>query len=142
MEVAEYRRPLFYNSQKLLQVLFYELFSFSIIIYGCIAPLAGGLVDRFRPRVILPIGAVLMGGGAALCSRATTQWEFYFFYGAMVAAGLSLAGWTPLTTIVSRWFVKRRGLAYGIMTAGFGGSLIYASLAQFFISTFGWKTAY
>jgi len=118
------------------------IFSFSIIIYGFIAPLAGGLVDRFRPRVILPIGAVLMGGGAALCSRATTQWEFYFFYGVMVAAGLSLAGWTPLTTIVSRWFVKKRGLAYGIMTAGFGGSLIYASIAQFLISTFGWKTAY
>ena len=28
------------------------IFSFSIIIYGLIAPLAGGLVDRFRPRVI------------------------------------------------------------------------------------------
>ena len=118
------------------------IFSFSIIIYGFIAPLAGGLVDRFRPRVILPIGAVIMGVGAALCSRATTQWEFYFLYGVMVATGLSLAGWTPLTTIVSRWFVKRRGLAYGIMTAGFGGSLVYASFAQYLISTFGWKTAY
>ena len=118
------------------------IFSISVIVYGFSAPVAGGLVDRFSPRVILPIGAVILGGGMALCSQATTQWEFYFFYGVLVAIGLSLAGWTPLTTIVSSWFVHNRGLSFGVMTAGFGSSLIYASLAQFLISTFGWKTAY
>jgi len=118
------------------------IFSISIIVYGLASPVAGGLVDRFSPRVILPIGAVILGGGMALCSQATTQLEFYFYYGVLVAVGLSLAGWTPLTTILSSWFVNNRGLPFGVMTAGFGGSLVYATVAQFLISTFGWKTAY
>jgi MFS family permease len=56
--------------------------------------------------------------------------------------GLSLAGWSPLTTILSKWFVKKRGLAIGILGAGFGGSLISAPIAQFLISSFGWEKAY
>jgi len=118
------------------------MFSISIIVYGAMAPLAGSLVDRFGPRLILPIGAFIVGGGVALCSMATAQWHFYLFYGVMVAAGLSLAGWTPLTAITSNWFVKKRGLAFGILAAGFGGSLVFASVAQFLISTFGWQTSY
>jgi len=103
---------------------------------------AGGLVDRFGPRLILPVGAFIVGVGVALCSMATTQWHFYLFYGIMGAAGLSLVGWTPLSAIISNWFVRKRGLAFGILSVGFGGSLIFASVAQFLISTFGWQTAY
>ncbi len=118
------------------------MFSITIMVYGVVAPLAGGLVDRFGPRLVLPIGAFIVGCGLALCSLATTQWHFYLFYGVIAAAGLSLVGWTPLSAIVSNWFVKKRGLAFGILAAGFGGSLVFASIAQFLISTFGWQTAY
>jgi MFS family permease len=118
------------------------MFSISIVVYGLVAPLAGGLVDRFGPRLVLPLGACVMGGGIALCSLADAQWQFYLLYGVVVAVGLSLAGWTPLSTIVSSWFVEKRGLAFGILAAGFGSSLVTASIAQFLISSFGWQTAY
>jgi MFS family permease len=118
------------------------MFSITIIVYGMVAPLAGGLVDRFGPRRILPVGAVIVGCGVALCSQATRQWHFYLFYGVMGATGLSLMGWTPMSAIVSNWFTKRRGLAFGVLAAGFGGSLVMASVVQFLISTFGWQIAY
>jgi len=118
------------------------MFSITVFVYGLTAPVAGVLVDRFRPRLVLPVGACIMGGGVALCSLATTQWQFYLLYGVMVAVGLSIAGWTPLTAIVSNWFVKKRGLAFGILSAGFGMSLVSASVAQFLISSFGWQTTY
>lgn len=118
------------------------MFSMTIIVYGFVAPVAGGLVDRFGPRLIIPVGAFIVGGGVALCSMATARWHFYLFYGIIVAAGLSLTGWTPLTAIVSNWFVRKRGLAFGILSAGFGGSLVFAAIAQFLISTFGWQIAY
>jgi len=118
------------------------MFSITIIVYGFVAPAAGSLVDRFGPRLILPVGAFIVGGGVALCSMATAQWHFYLFYGIVVAAGLSLIGWTPLSAIVSNWFVRKRGLAFGILSAGFGGSLVFAAIAQFLISTFGWQIAY
>ena len=78
----------------------------------------------------------------ALCSLATTQWQFYLFYGVMVATGLSMIGITPIGAIVSNWFVKKRGLVFGIMSAGFGVSLILAPITQFLISSFSWQSAY
>jgi MFS family permease len=118
------------------------MFSISIVIYGLMAPVAGGIVDRFGPRLVFPIGACIMGVGLALCSLATTQWQFYVLYGIIVAIGLSLAGWTPLIAIVSNWFVKQRGLAFGILAAAFGLSLVSAPIAQFLISSFNWQNAY
>jgi MFS family permease len=118
------------------------MFSISFLVYGLASPLAGTLVDRFKPRVVLLLGGIIAGVGVALCSLATAQWQFFLFYGFMAAIGLSLAGWTPLTTIVSKWFVKKRGLVIGIMAAGFGGSLISAPIAQFLISSLSWQKAY
>jgi sugar phosphate permease len=118
------------------------MFSISVIVYGLVAPVAGSLVDRFKPRLILALGGCILGVGIALCSLATAQWQFFLFYGVISAIGLSLAGWTPLTTIVSNWFVKKRGLVMGILAAGFGGSLVSAPIAQLLISSFGWQKAY
>ena len=118
------------------------MFSIAILVYGLMAPIVGSLVDKFEPRLVLALGACIMGTGIALCSLATTQWQFYLLYGVMVAIGLSITGWTPLTTIVSNWFVKKRGLVFGILGAGFGSSLVSASIAQFLISSFGWQTSY
>ncbi len=77
-----------------------------------------------------------------MCGLASTQWHFYLLFGVIMSAGLSLVGWTPLTTVISTWFVGKRGLAFGIMSAGIGGSFVVAPMAQFLISSFGWRHAY
>jgi len=118
------------------------MFSITILVYGWMAPVVGGLVDRFDPRLVLSVGACIAGGGIALCSLASSQWQFYLLYGVVVAIGLSMIGTTPLSTILSNWFVRKRGLVFGIMAAGFGVSLVSAPLAQFLISSFSWQTAY
>lgn len=118
------------------------MFSIAVITYGLMAPVAGSLVDRFKPRVLLSIGACIMGAGTVLCSLATARWQFYVFYGVIAAIGLSITGWTPLTAIMSNWFVKKRGLAFSILSASYGVSLVSASLAQYLISNFGWRFAY
>jgi len=118
------------------------MFSIAILVYGLMAPVAGSLVDRFEPRLVLSIGACIMGAGAALCSLATTQWHFYVFYGLIAAMGLSIAGWTPLTAIAANWFVKKRGLVFSILSASFGASLVSAPIAQYLISSFGWRFTY
>lgn len=118
------------------------MFSLSILVYGMMSPVAGRLVDRFEPRLILSAGAGIVGGGIALCSLATTQWQFYLLYGVMGAIGLSMIGMTPLSAIVANWFFRKRGLVFGILSAGFGVSLVSASGAQFLISRCGWQAAY
>jgi len=93
------------------------MFSLNILVYGFMAPVGGGLVDRFRPRRVVALGACVLGGGIALCSLAATQWQFYLLYGLVVAAGLSMIGIAPLSSIVTPWFAGRRGFVFGILAA-------------------------
>jgi len=118
------------------------MFSINIIVYGITAPLAGGLADRFSPRVVFPVGICIMGGAIALCSVATQQWHFFLLYGVAAAFGLSMTGVTPLNAIMARWFVRRRALAFGIFNMGFGISLLASPVAQSLISGLGRDRAY
>jgi len=118
------------------------MFSITLLTYGLVAPLAGGLVDRFNPKLVLAAGGLLVGFGIVLCSLATQTWHFYLLYGVLVAIGLSLIGVTPLSTIVADWFPRRRALVFSIIIAGFGMSLVTAPVFQSLISRFGWQDAY
>jgi MFS family permease len=118
------------------------MFSLTLLCYGFMAPVAGGLVDRFNPKYILAAGSLIVGSGIALCSFATQTWHFYLLYGVMVAVGLSLIGMTPFSTIIMNWFPQRRGFVFGLLGAGFGVSLVLAPVFQYLISSFGWQTAY
>jgi len=118
------------------------MFSLSILVYGLLSPLVGGLVDRFRPQFVLALGIGVLGCSIAMCGLATREWQFYVLYGGLAAVGVSMIGITPLAAIVTPWFERNRGLVFGILAAGFGVSLVSASLAQFLISTYGWQSAF
>ena len=115
------------------------IFSFSIIVYGLAAPFAGRLVDRLGPRVVFPFGVCLMSSGIALCSIATQQWHFYLLYGVVAAVGLSMVGSTPLNALIANWFVRKRALAFGLYSTGFGFSLLGSPLVQSLITNVGWQ---
>jgi len=118
------------------------IFSVSVLVYGVMAPFAGALADRFRPRYVLAAGAVLMGIGMAACSVATERWQFFLLYGVVAATGLSIAGFAPVSTLVANWFYRRRALAFGVLGAGLGLSIISSYAAQYMITMFGWRSAY
>ncbi len=118
------------------------MFSINIIVYGLTAPIAGGLADRFSPRLVFPIGITIMGGSIALCSIATQQWQFFLLYGVGAAFGLSMTGVTTLNTLVARWFVRRRALAFSIFNTGFGFGLLGSPIVQSLISGLGRSEAY
>ena len=101
----------------------------------------GWLCDRYGPRLPLMLGAVLIGVGFCLLSKVNSLSQFYLFY-AIASFGAG-ALFSPPTATVQKWFVKKSGLALGIVVAGFGAAtLIYAPLAEYLISTYGWRTAY
>ncbi len=118
------------------------IYSINVLVYGLVAPFAGGLADRFRPRYVLATGAVLTGIGMTLCSLASERWQFYLLYGVLAAVGLSIAGWVPVATLLTNWFVRRRALVFGVLGAGFGLSLISAYMTQYVILSLGWRNAY
>ena len=87
------------------------------------------------------LGAIFIGTGFCLLSRVNSIQEFYIFYAvASLGAGAVFA---PPTATVQKWFVKKSGLALGIVVAGLGAAtLIYAPLSEYLISNYGWRTTY
>lgn len=118
------------------------MLSLNMFVYGFSGPLAGVLLNCFGPRVLLPIASLVLALGIAACGLASELWQFYLLYGVVAALGLSCSGFVPQTAILSHWFSRYRGTAYGIATAGFGGSFLIGLLAGLLISLVGWRSSY
>lgn len=118
------------------------ILSLNLIVYAFAAPLAGAVGDKYGPRKVFPVGAALIGLGLIACSAANTIWHFFIYFGVIVGLGISFLGSTPHNPILANWFVKRRGLALGFALAGIGCSFLLGMLAQYFISSFGWRVSY
>jgi len=110
--------------------------------YSVFAALAGSLTDRWGPRVVIATGGVFLGAGWIAMSATSAVWHPYVFYGIVAALGMSTAN-VPCGATVARWFVRRRGLATGLATAGGSfGAFAFPPVAQLLVSRVGWRWAY
>jgi MFS family permease len=112
-----------------------------LLVYAISLYIMGGLADKYGPRIVLAGGALLTGGGFALCSRVHNIWQFYFSL-ALAALGQGTM-WSPPLATVQKWFIRRRGLILGIVTSGIGlGILFIIPLLSLLISAYGWRLAF
>lgn len=118
-------------------------FSFSMVTFALSAGVIGGLIDRWGPRAVIPCGVAVLGTGLALMSTVRGLGTLYFYYGFVVALGITLIGFVPTSTVVSRWFRRRRATAMGIALSGRSlGGLVMVPLSAFLIKAYGWRAAY
>jgi MFS family permease len=103
----------------------------------------GWLVDRRGARPVQTVGAVVMGAGFAAISFADTLPVLYLCLAGPVALGSTCIGFLPSNAAVARWFVRRRGTALGVSTAGISaGGIVLAPFSQYLIDHVGWRQAY
>ena len=101
----------------------------------------GAASDKFGTRPVVLSGAVLLGSGLCLASRATSLIEFQLTYGILVglAAGAFFA---PMIAAATRWFDNNRSLAVSLVSAGMGvAPMTISPTARWLISTYDWRTA-
>ena len=116
--------------------------SLFMVVHGGFAIVMGWLADKFGPARIMAACAFIGGLGLALTSQINSLWQFYLTYGIIFGVGES-AGFITTMATTARWFIKRRGLALGIVASGAGiGTMIMAPAAERLITVFGWSTAY
>lgn len=116
------------------------IFSVYMFVFFSSGVVVGPLLDRLGPRKIIPLGAVLIGLGLAACSRISSPYQLYLTYGLLTSLSAGCVGWIPNSVIISKWFVRRRGMAVGIVMCGSGlGILIFVPLTQFVIDLAGWR---
>ncbi len=118
-------------------------FSLSSIVQGVLSPVVGTFVDRLGPRRVILTGAVIIGVSCLLASRITEVWHLYLVTGVFTAVGVCAVGFVPSGALVAQWFAQRKASMMGIVFSGMGvGVLTIGPLAQWLISTYGWRQAY
>jgi OFA family oxalate/formate antiporter-like MFS transporter len=116
-------------------------FSLFILCQTWVQPLEGWLIDRMGPRWFISAAGVLCGLGWAGLGFATTLPMLYALY-ALAGIGAALVYSGSIGSAL-KWFRERRGLAAGIMAAGFGGgTALFIPVISWMIQTHGYRTAF
>ena len=118
-------------------------FSLAMVVHALFAPMTGTLIDRFGPRKLFPIGAILLIMGLVAASRITAIWQLYVFFGVAIAIAINTLSYSPHMSLIPRWFIRKRGLATGLVLSGVGmGTMVLVPLTEVMIDTFGWRSAF
>jgi MFS family permease len=116
-------------------------YSLSWLLLLVFSPLAGRLSDRWGARLVVPIGGLILAGAVALTGQVTALWHYFLVFGVMGAAGIGFIQ-TPATALVNRWFLRSRGAAMGVVSAGASASaIVFYPLNAWLIVTYGWRVA-
>ena len=90
-----------------------------IVLQTWLSPLQGYLVDRFGPKLLIGLGAVLSGLGWVASSHITSLWGLYATYGLLCGIGTGIV-YIGIIGLMVKWFPERRGFATGVVAAGYG----------------------
>jgi MFS family permease len=108
---------------------------------GIEGPVAGLITDRFGPRCIVLIGILMVGLSLILMNYVNSLWSFIVVWGILLGTAHNISTTLPVYTVISNWFVKKRGLALGIQNVMNGSSgLILLPFIAWLIIAQGWQT--
>ena len=116
--------------------------SINVLLYGLTAPFAAALMDRFGIRRVV-MGALTTIGTGALCTIWMTKpWHLVALWGVVVGIGTGSMALVFAASVANRWFVKKKGLVIGILTAATAtGQLIFLPGLATLATDYGWRRA-
>jgi MFS family permease len=118
-------------------------YSVSQLVAGASSPLVGALVDRLGPRRLLLLGGGLLAVGLLGSALIGALWQIVLLYGIVMTIGANCLGLVVFVPLLSRRFVRRRGMAISIVQSANGfGRAASAPLVQLLISILGWRETY
>jgi MFS family permease len=114
----------------------------NLLLFGLCGPFAAALMARFGVRRILTVALLLITTGVGLTTVMRTAWQLDLLWGVVVGTGTGAMAGVLAATVANRWFVARRGLVTGILTAaGATGQLVFLPVLASLAVTRGWRWA-
>jgi MFS family permease len=115
----------------------------NMVFLSALQPVLGLITDRIGPKKVFVSGTVLLGLLLYPLSQASELWHFYLLYGVVGAVALAAVSPVNVTSLVSGWFVKRRGAALSIATSGSAfGQLMIVPAATWMLTMTSWRALY
>ncbi|GGK91735.1 MFS transporter [Nocardia jinanensis] len=116
--------------------------SVNMVLFGVTAPFAAALMDRFGVRPILTGALLLIAAGTGVGIIMTASWQLVLLWGVLVGLGTGSISMGFVATVSTRWFVARRGLVTGVLTAASAtGQLVFLPVVAGVTERFGWRWA-
>ena len=114
----------------------------NVLLYGLTAPFAAALMERFTVRKVVMAALSTVGTGALLTIWMSQSWHLMLLWGVVVGVGTGSMALVFAATIANRWFVKRRGLVIGILTAAAAsGQLVFLPGLSKLAQDPGWRAS-
>jgi MFS family permease len=116
--------------------------SVNLVLFGLTAPFAAALMERFGIRRVAAGALLLVAAGSGLTVFMRASWQLVLCWGVLVGLGTGSMAMSFVATVTGRWFVKRRGLVTGVLTAGGAtGQLAFLPLLASLTARYGWRSA-
>src|SRR2546425_8160197 len=114
--------------------------SINLVLFGLTGPFAAALMDRFGLRAVTVGALITVATGALLTTVMNAPWQLYLLWGVVVGLGTGCMASVLAATVAGRWFVHRRGLVLGALTAaGATGQLIFLPGLGWLAQYQGWR---
>jgi len=113
----------------------------NVLLYGFVAPFAAALMERFTVRKVVMSALTVVAISSASTIFISQPWHLWALWGVCVGVGTGSMALVFAATIANRWFVARKGLVVGALTAASAtGQLIFLPLLSHFAVAYGWKS--
>jgi MFS family permease len=114
--------------------------SIRFILFGLMAPFAAALLNRYGLRNVTLAAQIIVVSALLLSLAMTKVWHLMLLWGVVVGIGTGMTALVLGATIAARWFVARRGLVVGILSASVAtGQLLFLPLLASLTDHFGWR---
>ena len=115
--------------------------SVNVLLYGFTAPFAAALMERFGIRRVVMAALTMIGCGALLTVFMTAPWQLVLLWGVVVGVGTGSMALVFAASVANRWFVERRGLVMGLLTAATAsGQLVFLPGLSMLAMSVGWRS--
>lgn len=114
--------------------------SVNLVLFGVMSPFAAALMDRFGIRRVVTVALLLVVAGSGASAFIQDGWQLVLCWGVLIGLGTGSMSMAFVATVAGRWFVQRRGLVTGVLTAsGATGQLVFLPLVTTLARDHGWR---
>jgi MFS family permease len=111
-----------------------------VLVCAPLSPFAGQLADKYPPRWLFGCGLLGMAVFYFAISEATAPWQILALYATIAAVALTVSTAIPANALISRWFIRRLGVALGISAFGIGmAGVILPPIIAAVLPIVGWR---
>ena len=115
--------------------------SINVLLFGLVAPFAAALMERFTVRKVVMSALTVVAISSTSTIFMTQPWHLWALWGVGVGVGTGSMALVFAATIANRWFVARKGIVIGALTAATAsGQLVFLPMLSYFATTYGWKS--